>query len=269
VKNVGVVSSGLITFIHTAFFNIATAGLSFTGTGNQLVMIDTLFATTNAMKVVDLGTATFSNIDIAETAITTQVGGFGLSGTTASGNMEGDHIGAVFDSDIGGDGTPLENITADDAQWAFVLNESIRDTWRDALVSVQGNTTETVIALEATPVKAAATFVVGPQSGFTGDTTGRITYDLLKDTRVPVTASLTLKKASGGTARVLAGIAENGSIVSQSRIGVDCSGSVSGNVTLVWQSDLSQTNYIEIFLENPTGAGTVNNVLVDAVFRAN
>jgi hypothetical protein len=255
--------------IHTAIFNLVTTGIIFTGTGNQFQAFDCLMTSANAMNIVDLSTGTFTNFDIAESAITGPVGGFAISGLAASANIEAGHIAAVFDSDIGGLGGTLQNIDPDDDLWEFRLNEGIRDTLRDALVSVQGNATETVIALEATPVKAAATFVVGPQSGFTGDTTGRITYNLAKDIRVPVTASLTIKKASGSSARVLACVAENGVVVAQSCIGVDCSGSLSGNVTLTWQSDLAQTEYVEIWLENPTGEGTVNNILVDAVLRAN
>jgi hypothetical protein len=40
---------------------------------------------------------------------------------------------------------------------------------------MHGNATETVIAATATPVKVAGTFIVGDVSGYTGDTTGRIT----------------------------------------------------------------------------------------------
>jgi hypothetical protein len=268
---VGVVSSAFLTLIHTAFFNIATSGLSFTGTGNRLVMFDSLISPTLAMDVLDLGTATFSNFDIAECSLIGPVGSVSIKGDTDSGNVETGHIAVVLDCELGGLGTALQGIDPDDALWSFQLNEGARDTLRDALVSVQGNALETNMGgATGNPVKANAVFTVGPQSGFTGDTTGTVTYDLPNDIRVPVTASLTLKKASGGSSRVLACIAENGVVVAQSCIGVDCSNSASGNVTLIWQSDLSQTNYVEVWLENPTvGGNTTNNVLVDAVFRVN
>jgi hypothetical protein len=269
--SVGNIGSAFLTLIHTAIFNVTTSGLSFTGTGNRLVMFDSLISPTTAMDILDLGPATFSNFDISECSLTGPVGSVGIKGDTDSGNIETGHIAVVLDCEVGGLGTALQGIDPDDALWSFQLNEGIRDTLRDALVSVQGNALETNMGgATGNPVKANAVFTVGPQSGFTGDTTGTVTYDLPNDIRVPVTASLTLKKASGGSSRVLACIAENGVVVAQSCIGVDCSNSASGNVTLIWQSDLSQTNYVEVWLENPVvGGNTTNNVLVDAVFRIN
>jgi len=205
--------------------------------------------------------------DVKNVFVTVTGGVTFLSGLINSGNLSATGKGTFGDVDLAGGGATLNNIDPDDARWVFAANNTVRSTIRDAIVSVQGNALETVIASEATPVKANAVFTVGRSSGFTGDTTGRITYDLITDIVVPISASLTVLKASGGTARVVACVSVNGAAVAQSCIGADCSSSTSGNITLTWQSDLSQTNFVEVFLENPTGEGTVNNVLVDAVLR--
>ena len=109
-----------------------------------------------------------------------------LSGLAASANIAADGQGAIFDCKFIGLGTPLNNIDPDDDLWLFVGSNAIRDTIRDAICSMQGNATETVIASAGAPILVAGTFVVGRSSGFTPDTNGRATYNIIKPVVIPI-----------------------------------------------------------------------------------
>lgn len=249
---------------------VVTKGIAFTASTMDVISIDSCTWIQFGGTGLALAVMVSESIQVKNVFLTISSGVIFIDGLTNSGNISSTGSGIV--TDVRGTGAGVElgaNIVPDDSRWGFGANTRIRNTIRDAIVSVQGNATETVIASEATPVKAAATFTVGRSSGFTGDTTGRVTYDLLNGIVMPMTATLTVLKASGGASRVKAYIAVNGSIVADSGIGADCSAAESGNITLTWQSELAATNFIEVFLENPAGEGTVNNILVDAVLRVN
>lgn len=264
----GTMNIRIVTFFFCAAV-MTVDGLTLTSTVMDVFSVSSCNWIQFAGTGIDLGTTVLDSVDIKNIFATMSVGTTLLDGLTGSGNISAEGTGTFAEVELVGGGGTLNNIDTDDDRWFFAANNTVRDTIRDSILSVQGNTTETIIASEATPVKAAATWTIGRESGFTGDTTGRATYDLLQGVVTPMTASLTITKASGGTARVVAYIAENGTVVPESAIGVDCSSSVSGNISLTWQSELAQTNFLEVFLENPTGEGTVNNILVDAVFRVN
>ena len=123
-----------------------------------------------------------------------------------------------------------------------------------------------MIAAVNTPVKVAGTFVVGRSSGFTPDTTGTITYDLLRPVVIPISASIALQMAAGGSAQITAYIAINGIVNANSGIGTVVNSSGEGNITLTWQEEITKANTVEVWIEN--NDTTVNIVVVDMVLRA-
>lgn len=245
-------------------------GISVIGTGWRVWRIQNSgFFTTSATSIaIDLGTATGNVVIMGPTLFSGPTGSVGLSGLTNSGNVTVDNLarftGANFLSDI----TPLSGIDPQtDIRWFFQLNDQIEDTMADALVSMTGNTTETVIAAANTPVKVAGTFSVDRESLFDADTTGRVTYLAERPVTVPIIASLNVKMASGSNKEVGVCFFKNGVAVANSCIGTTAKPSESGNITVVWQDRLVTNDYYEVFVENRDD--TVNIVVEDIKIAVN
>ena len=127
---------------------------------------------------------------------------------------------------------------------------------------MQGNATETVITTVDTPVKVAGAFVVGRNSGFTPDTTGKITYDLVVDVVIPISCSMSLQSAAGGTDKVTAYVAIDGVIDANSGISTIIDNTGEQSVTLTWQELLVSGGEVEVFVENNNDT---SNILVVAM----
>jgi hypothetical protein len=263
----GDVSSGLLTLTHTSIFGITTSGLTWSGTGNSFIMFDSIITTANTMTLIDFGSATFTDISINDCSVTGPVGSTAVSGLVSSGNMEANRIGVITNSFIGGDGTPLNNISNDDDSWQFLLNDNIGDTHPDGLLSMQGNATNTTIGSAGVGVLAAGTWVVEFDSQGTGTTAGRFTYSGIRPVHLPLTAAVTIEPVSGGSQVMGAMIAINGVAVANSlRTGTASPGSPT-SITIPWQAIFSSTDYAEVFVTNED---TANHVLVSsATFRIN
>jgi len=263
----GDIASGRLSLVHTSIFGITSSGFTWSGTGNQFVVFDAILFTAVALTLVDFSTATFSDISISGSSITGPVGSTAISGTTASGNIESGRIGVIFDSNLGGLGTPLNNISNDDDSWQFLLNDTIGDTHPDGLMSMQANATATTIAGVSTPVLAAGTWVVESDSQGTGTTAGRFTYSGVRPVHLPLTAAVTIEPTTGGAQLMGASIAIGGVVVANSLRTASASPGNPASITVPWQDIFASAGYAEVWVSNE---GTGNNVLVtSAIFRVN
>lgn len=132
-----------------------------------------------------------------------------------------------------------------------------------AQVTVQGNTGATTISTAGTPVKAAATFVVGIQSGFTGDTTGKIVYNGTSERVAAIHVSATFSPVSSQNQEVFIQIAKNGTVEAGSKITRKVDSSESANASTFFNVSLFQNDFIELYIGN--GTSTDNVVLIDAI----
>ena len=134
-----------------------------------------------------------------------------------------------------------------------------------ANVTMHGNSTETVIASTATAVKVAGTFVVGDESGYTGDTTGRITHD--GDTaRHIINAIISISVASGTNHRISMYIAKNGTIITSTKTTATTSSGLYRSLATFANLELDDGDYVEIFVRNES---TTDNIIVlDAIIGA-
>ena len=133
-------------------------------------------------------------------------------------------------------------------------------------VTMQGNSTATAIAVVDTPVKVAGTFIVGIESKFTGDTTGRLTYAGDEDAIVKFMASVTVVPL--GTSQNLSmHFAKNGTVITDAKITRIVSSTESANLSLFFNISVTAGDYIEVFASNGT---TTNNMTVtNCLFGAN
>jgi hypothetical protein len=125
-----------------------------------------------------------------------------------------------------------------------------------ATVTMAGNSTATTIASTATPVKAAGTFVVGDVStGYTADTTGRITYTGATSRHI-VNALATLDASTGNNHLISLFIAKNGTVVSTKMTDTISAGAPRALATFI-NLELEQDDYLEVFVRNESTTDSV------------
>ncbi len=253
-------------FSNIIMQDIKTSGITFTGSNGVLFLSGTL-NTVNGGAYLDLGAATFEAIACISCFSTLASGTNFIDGLVSSGNITAGNLGSVTDSRFFGAGTPLNNISATDSRWQFALNDDIPDTRPDGLLSLQGNATETVIAVSGTPVLIEGTWTVEKTAQFTGTAAGRLTYDGIKDATIPITLSISIDAASGGDKQISLYLFKNGSeVTNATKTGTVASGKQT-SITIAWQDTFAMNDYVEAFVSNDSN--TVNLVAVSGTSRVN
>jgi hypothetical protein len=228
-------------------------GMLFAGNWKAL-LLEPALSSIAAGTYLDLGTATFDSISASETTLDYPAGSFFISGEPNSGNMNAGGLATISNSRLTGSGTPLEQITPDDNQFAFSHNDSIRDSRSDGLLYIQANTVASTIASANTPVLAAGVWTVGALGQFSGTVGGRLTYSGVKDARLPVTFSVSVAPTLSTGIAMSAYIAINGTVVAGSRRQGTGSAGLPTSITLPWQRTFANGDYVEVFVENNTNA---------------
>ena len=244
-------------------------GISNLGTGGLIFSIDKMFFGSSSATFigVDLGASIAQTVEINDLICVGPAGSIGITGATASANIPAGVVATVSGCNLSGVDTPLDTITVDDIRWFFAGNSGIPDTRKDALMSVDGNALETVIAASVTPVKVNAVWVCEGDSHFTCDTTGRITYIGENDFRTPIDFSTTVLMAAGSAKQVSVFVAINGTVIPQTGKEATVSSSSPSSVTTIWQHTFVTGDYAEVWVENDTD--TNNIVMSQAVGRVN
>lgn len=244
----------------------SVSGLTFTGQWNTLVY-EVAAITQNAGAFLDLGTATFTAIIVGPVLITVAGGAVFLSGLTNSGNIDIGGTGQVTQTLSTGPGTLLVGISVNDALWRFALNDDIQDTRSDALLSMQSNATNTVIASSGTYVLVAGTWVDSGKSQFSVTSAGRMTYLGGNDSRLPVDFSCSAAPVSGNAKTIGFQVALNGVLIPGSmRTGTTDAGKPV-SITNIWQITMSTNDFVELFVANETDS--IDILVSSAIGRVN
>ena len=251
-------------FSRVTFLNIVTSGLTFVGTQQVFLAFSNRYVLTLG-SVFDFGTATFDAISIDNVLATLSAGATFVNGAAGSANINMGGLGSVVNSRLSGSGTPLSGITADDARWQFALNDDIKDTRPDALLSLPGGNT-TVVSV-GVPTLVNGTWSELKDSQTTTTAAGRVTYDGAKTATLPFTAVLSIEPLSGTNKDLSVFFAINGSVVNDTRQLVNVASGDPKSVTVLWQADFATDDFIEIFVENESDS--IDIVVNDAVFRVN
>lgn len=177
-------------------------------------------------------------------------------------------------------GTPIFlNTTADSPTFAsLVAGSGINLTSTDNYVTItsiadeiygqvtmQGNSTATTITTATTPVKVAGTWVAQIESNFTGDTTGRLTYDGSTEEVISASVSITFSHAGGGTDDLAVYIAKNGSVITGSKLVRAVTGSSKGNVGTFFNISMDTSDYLEVFVANDSDTSDIT--VSDCIFK--
>jgi hypothetical protein len=209
--------------------------------------------------VFALGTAGFSRLTIDTGLVISNLGANKvIEGLANSGNIIlGGSTGTVGNLDVLNTVTASTNILSTDLRWDFQGNNWIANSIVEALLSLQSNATETVIAIATTPVLVAGTWVVEDENRFTGTTGGRVTYKADRDVTVAITASLTVSPVSGVNRVIGVYVVVNGTFVANSKRTATVSSSGSASITVPWSVSLEKNDYIEMFVANDSGTENI------------
>jgi len=247
--------------------SISGGGLTCTGTQGNVLLIDQPIINISNGSFINLGAASFLSVSLSNYIMFGGAGTTMLTGATLSANIRAGGLGVVTLGRNLGAETPISGVSVDDALWEFDLNNKIRDSRSDALISLQNNATATIISAVSTPVKVAGTWVIEGDSQFSSDTTGRTTYDGFKDARLPTGYSLSVEPVSGTNVTISAFVAINGVVVANSRRPGTASAGQPASITIPWQITYSQGDYVEAFVQNDSN--TTNILVSSGVGRTN
>lgn len=242
-------------------------GLTTTGTSFGILSVTrTGFVTSTAGAIcVDIGSSVFTTVlEFDNNFFIGPASGYGISGVASSANLPVGKLATISGCEFI-TLTPAQNILTNDLRWVWSNNAGAEDTMEDALVSLSGNATETVISTAGVHVKAAGTWVCEREAKFTCDTTGRITYDGERDITLPIDIVATVEAASGTNKDIEIALAKNGTVVANSVKTNRVSAADPKNTTVLWQDQLSENDYLEVFVSNETD--TTNLIVKDAILR--
>lgn len=254
-------------FLNVAFFN-TTNGINLIGTNILAFTLTRLaiISTSATIIHIDLGTATVQNPEFDNLVIVGPAGAVGVSGLVSSGNVPVGSLGAITNSSFaGGMTTPLQNIDADSIRWLLRDNTPAENTFPDGLLSLTANATNTVISAINTPTLVAGTWVVEDTSQFTGTTAGRLTYLGERNIAAPISVVADFEPVSGTNKDLKLYIALNGTVITPTgRLARVDSGNPQ-SLASIWQLELSQNDFIEVFVENTSDA--IDILVSGAVLR--
>jgi hypothetical protein len=111
----------------------------------------------------------------------------------------------------------------------------------------------------------AGTFIVGDVSGYTGDTTGRITQTG-NTARHIINAIISMTVASGTNHKVSMYIALNGTFIPSTKTTTTTSSGLYRSLATFANLELDEGDYVEIFVRNEST--TDNLIVLDAIIGA-
>ena len=257
-----------ISILNSLFLD-AKQGVSLTGTSTSIVTVGGISATTTEASFIllDLGIEVISTFQMSNVRLTGVTGSVFLSGAAASANIPAGQRASIASCEVFGDVTPLTGIDENDIRYRFNSNTGIRDTSPDALISLSGNATATVISASSTDgsnsVLVAGTWIPKADglSQYASTAAGKVSALFENNVPAPITAALTVEPVSGTNKIVAAYVVVDGVVQAESRGKIRTDNSDPKQITLIWQETQSSTNNtdIELHVENETDS---TNILV-------
>lgn len=156
-------------------------------------------------------------------------------------------------------------ITLTSANDTITIDSSSPVASNYGLVSLQGNSTATVITTVNVPVLIAGTWTSVISSNFIGSTAGRLTYTA-SDARIFAVDFSCCLNPSSASKNLGVILAKNGSVINASTIDATITAATERFLGLTWALELQMNDYIEVYVVNKTD--DVNIVVHNALLRA-
>ena len=251
VPNIGNINT-CDNFIFTKGAFLNSGGMSFTGTIGTVAFNQSLFDSDSGNTIFDLqaGLTIDRRFRVIYSSIITLSGETAIS-LNASATIPNE--GIILDTcNFAGGGTYLTGIDFQDNEALFVNNVGITNSRAVAQYFMNGNATATSVASSGVAYKVAGTTTNGSITSKFTHTNNRQTYTGSISKAFTITATLSVE--SGNNNQIGCYIAKNGSVLTDSEIYIttNATGRAEG-AAVQTVTDLTDTDYIEIFVENDTG----------------
>lgn len=266
VPNIGTINT-CDNFIYARGAFLNSKGLTFTGTVGTIGVTNSLLsgdgASGSLIEIQSSATIT-RRFRIIYSAIIATSSTVGLNVSTSATISNEDYI--LDTVNFAGGGTYLSGVTSSDNKALFSNCQGIDNSADVAQYFMNGNATATVISSVGVEVKVAGTTTNGAATQKFTHSDNRATYVGALTRFFKVTATLSV--SSGNNNQVGAYIAKNGTIIPESEIyGTTNSGGRAENIVIQTLVELTENDYIEIFVENETATTNITvtdlNVIID------
>ncbi|MEE8208095.1 MAG: hypothetical protein V3T88_03960 [Nitrosomonadaceae bacterium] len=243
-----------------------TSGITYLGSGISGTRLSSInfISTSTTFIGLDFTGATLNNVNVDGMQMSGGVGSIGIKGDAASVNLAANRIGHVSHVQFQGITTPLSGITLDDIRWNFQANGDLADTMPDALTSLTANAAATVVSV-GVPTLVTGTWVQVRASQYSTTAAGRITLLSERDVVTPIDVTISVEPVSGTNKILRAYIALNGAAIIASGISTHADNADPRVISIPWQLNLSETDFVEVFVENETDS--VDILVSDATLR--
>lgn len=200
-----------INWTNSSAFN-ATQGLTITGVGNWEVMSVIRMGLTSASASfvgLDFTNSIHRSVEINNYVLNGVSGAVGISGLTASANMEPSFVASVAQCEFVAPVTPLSGISEDDIRFSFLGNAGVPNSTVSANPYLTTQTTVTI--------NTAGVYEKINQSNWDSTIATRVTVtpdgdiinDLEDEIKIQITGTATVEKVGGGTDLITARLVYN------------------------------------------------------------
>lgn len=171
----------------------------------------------------------------------------------------------ITDCIFRGPGTYISGVEPADDMAFFKDNINLQGSRSYSLITMTGNSTETVINTVDTFVKVAGNTIAGVQERFAMPVGGRMTYTGTKPRVFKVTADVSITGGNNVETGLTFGVNGTPNTTYTTRLFLDAAGRSYAN-TVSTIIELDTNDYIELFIRNETG--TTNFTVTDLSFMA-
>jgi len=216
-----------------------------------------MFSTSATFIGFDFGTSLHKTLELNDLVLRGPTGAIGIKVAANSANLREGKLATVTNGEFDDIDIPLSVGDTCDIRWNYKDNSGIPDSVSDALLAFNGNTLETTITTVDTPVLLNAVWTVERSSRFTCTTGGRATFKAERAGFFPIDISIGIISVGGTPIDASVYLALNGSIIANSVVSAAISGSNAETLSIPWQKELSEDDYLEIFVEDNTGTNNI------------
>lgn len=251
-------------FIYNTGAVLSSLGCTFSGDVATVAVINSLFTGTGAAGNLIALTDTF-NCSRRFRAIYTSIAAFGSTvGIDIDAAATIPTEGFILDTvNFSGGSTYINGIAYTDLESRWIECKGIINTARLGYLTMSGNATDTVIATINTPVKVVGTTTASSNNQRFTHSNNRLTYVGGVDATFEAIASISYTCPSSPNENVSMYLAKNGSVITESKMSANTrTAGTPANATVIAEIPMTDTDYIEVFIENNSGTA---DLLVDTM----
>lgn len=270
VKNIGELNGtgfSNINWSNCTFYLITGDGLVLNGDIFVMSMTRVFWNTTSATHIaIDFSNALITTMELRDFEPLGISGSVALKGLPNSQNIVAGNIASIESSNFNNsDMAALDGVTVSDVRFEFSDCGGLQDTISDAIIYFRNNATNTTFSGVNTPAKVVATWSVERLSKFSHPINGRLVSLNERPAVFPVDLTLYVKATTGTSVNVTVHLYING-VVSAVATAYGTANNVSSTrLSLPWQLELEETEYIEVWIENNTNGNAI--LVVDGTLR--